>query len=262
MHLELFAIAASDEADWAFAVAKRVIEQVAERLLHAQPIDASDQPRLSDHLDIESSVGGALCEPCGDSEQHLVDIGGGESHGQIPPVGLGDRQEILRQAHETVGLHGCRGKRRCELARGAAAAESQVDLGLQDREGRAQLVARVSDEPSLVCEGLFEALVIAFKVVPRRAISSSLDGTGRRCPGREAETAAAMSRISSTGAKAAAATQYAVTDASSKATGPPISSSASRSDRDSSRAEVEVPTITIRRNPRARTGTVSRRGDS
>ena len=70
---------------------------------------------------------------------------------QRPLVGARDHQQVLGEARQPVGLLGGRPHGRLELSR-APLAQRQLELGPQDRQRRAQLVAGVGDEHALALE--------------------------------------------------------------------------------------------------------------
>ena len=74
------------------------------------------------------------------------------------PVGAGDEQKILREPHEPIGLVRSRPERSLELVRRARPARRQLELGLEERERRAELVTRVSNERPLALEGRSESI--------------------------------------------------------------------------------------------------------
>ncbi len=140
------------------AVAEGVLDQVGEGLLDARPI----------RLDLEARVGlarqdatrgrGPPREPRHDGLQQRVGRQRLGLHGQASLIRAGDHQQVLRQAHQPVGLLAGGGDRRAQLARRVVAAQRQLQLGLEDRERRAELVAGVGHEGPLVREGGVGAL--------------------------------------------------------------------------------------------------------
>ena len=69
---------------------------------------------------------------------------------------MGEEQEVVGQLREPVGFLAGRAQRSFELALGAGGIERELDLGAEERERRAQLVARVGDEAPLAFERDFD----------------------------------------------------------------------------------------------------------
>ena len=115
-------------------------------------------------------------EPAADAVEGLRQVQASQPQRQLAALGLGDRQQVLGELGEPVGLLGGRGQRRPQLLGRAALGERQLQLGPQDRQRRAQLVAGVGDEGALVLQRLAEALE---HLVQRRAEPSDLV-VGRR----------------------------------------------------------------------------------
>ena len=95
----------------------------------------------------------------------------------------------------------------CERRRGLRLGERELDLGLHQRERRAQLVARVGDERALAFEGGFEPGEHLVQPAAEPCDLVVCPGDGRRRPGLAAEIVAARSPIRSTGRRAAAASR-------------------------------------------------------
>ena len=69
---------------------------------------------------------------------------------QLALVGAREHEQVLGERDQPVGLLAGGRQRRAQLLRAALALQRDVDLRLEDRQRRAQLVARVGDEAALL----------------------------------------------------------------------------------------------------------------
>ena len=75
--------------------------------------------------------------------EHVIDLDGGQADRQPALVEAGDHEQVLGKLNEAVRLLDGRPQRRLELLARTAPADRQLQLGLQHRERRAQLMAGV-----------------------------------------------------------------------------------------------------------------------
>jgi hypothetical protein len=170
------------EDDGSPAVAERIVDEVAERLLQAEPVGL--ERRRATAFDRDRTV---AAEAAGDAAKQVVGVDRLALQRQVPLLGAGQQEQVVRDPCQPVGLEGGGLDRGAELVRRALAAQGQLELGLEERERRAELVARVRDEAPLPGEPVLEA------------------GTGRRSSSDEAEISSARLRIASIGRNAAPA---------------------------------------------------------
>ena len=145
----------------------------------------------------------------------------------------------------------------------APSGERRVDLGLQDRERRPQLVARVVDEAALALERLLEPVEgeVQRHGQAARACRRSR-APGSRWVGSDAEMAAASRRMRSTGRSAAPARSHPMSDDRMRATGNAIANRTSAVWRASWLSLSVAPTTTKAGAPAFVTGRPSRRDES
>src|SRR5207342_3248778 len=70
----------------------------------------------------------------------------------------GEHKQVLRDADEVVDLAGGALERQMQVVEAEPVRQGRVDLGLQDRERRTQLVTGVVDEPALPLERRLEPI--------------------------------------------------------------------------------------------------------
>ena len=166
--------ASRSSRDRARAVAERVVDEVAERLLEPEPV--ADELEAVRALDRRAPT--ASAPPGGEAPRDRLeqrrDADPSRCAAPVALVGAGEHEQILGEPREAVGLLGGRAQRVLELVRRARPAQRELELGLQQRERRAQLVARVGDEAALARRAPASSRPsIAFSVSPSRRISSS-----------------------------------------------------------------------------------------
>ncbi len=162
--------------------------RVAERLLEAQAVGGrarapSARRRRSRARARSARRGEALGRRPSSSSRRRERARG--ATGRPPCVGAGEHQQVLGELRQPVGLLGGGAQRRSSSSRRALAAERQLELGPQDRQRRAQLVARVGDEAPLALERRLE---------PRRASRSASRRAGGSRRRRAAAAGAAPAR--------------------------------------------------------------------
>ncbi len=156
----------------AAAVTERVVDEVAERLVEAGSV--ADELHAPRRLHRDASRRSAPATPASSSS-----TGNWLAPDREPAlVGACKDEEVLGQADEAVGLPGSRPKRLLELLPRARAAQGQLQLGLQERQGRPQLVARVRDEAALALEPVLEPTEHRVERLPETA--DLVAGPGQR----------------------------------------------------------------------------------
>ena len=122
---------------------------------------------------------------------------------------------------QAVGLLGRRAERSLELVAAAWMAQRELELGAQERERRPELVARIGHEAALVLERRLEPLehVVQRLGEPRDLVPGRWHGEPAARASRR-RSAPARRRIASTGRKAAPASTYPASAASTSASGP------------------------------------------
>ena len=140
------------QADRPRAVPKRVVDEIAQRLLQPQPVAGDDEARR--RVDLDCPAGDR--ESSRDRVEQLTDLERLLPQPQLTFVRARQDEQVLREPHETLGLLGCRGERGVKLLGTAGPAERDLELGLQQRERRPELVARIGNEAALALEPGFE----------------------------------------------------------------------------------------------------------
>jgi hypothetical protein len=166
-------------------VPQRVVDQVPERLAHAQRVGGDREVAPRD-ADVAAVLAGAVDEAVAHA---LEQRGHGERLGpyrQAALAGAGEHQQVLGQLREVVALLHSRHERGPHLGGVLARPQHALELGLEHGDRRAQLVARVRHEASLALEGAAQPVE---HVVERLAEAADLvTGGGERQPvaaGRE-----------------------------------------------------------------------------
>ena len=137
-------------------MAQRVVDEVAERLTAAQRVDRRAQVAGDVDLDRAALLAGPVGEAIARTLEQLADRDLLGTHRQPPVVGAGDQQQVLGEVGQVVGLLQRR-MQRFAHRRAVAVAHRRLELGLDDGERRAQLVARVGQEAPLALERGLEA---------------------------------------------------------------------------------------------------------
>ena len=204
------------------------------------PIDLDPPPPLL----------GPAGEAALDAVEGLAEVHAGQPQRQLAALGLGDRQQVLGELGEPVGLLGGRGQRCPQLLRRAALRQRQLQLGAEDRQRRAQLVSwrrrrRRARAPSPRQGARASRSGSSRGGRPRRG-SAAPAGAGPAPPPRSRPPASASPRPASAPRprpRRRRARRAAARPARRSA------AAAARSVSDSSRASVEVPTTTTRLPP-------------
>jgi hypothetical protein len=178
----------------AVAVTQRVVDEVPERLLEADPVAQDAHAGAGrDRLHRPAGLLRAPLEAAGDGGEQL---GSGQRlhpQRQPPAVGAGDQQQVVGEPGEPVDLLRGPADRLAELVLRLRVAQRQLELRAQQRERRTQLVARVGDEVALAAEGglqaaehLVQGLAQPLDLVPRlrhrEPLARGLRGDRRRPP--------------------------------------------------------------------------------
>ena len=192
------------DRDRALAVPERVVDEVAERLLEAEPSashlasavgsrPSSRRPRLDARSAKRSAVEWASSPRSSGSTRSA----------ERRLVRAGDQQQVLGEQHEPVGLLGRRADRCAQLrprVRGRRSASSSS--AFRSASGvRSSWLASATKRRSCSSAASSRASM-SFSVSARSRISSRLRGTGSRAPVVVAEIALARRRIDSTGRSA------------------------------------------------------------
>ncbi len=187
--VELDAAAAPSGADaqLARAVTQRVLKEVAERLFELQLVAAHPQALAALHLHRHPGGGEARAEARGHRAEQLSDLDLLAPRRELAAIEARDHQQVLREPHQPLrllrgGLEG-----RAQLLGGASAPQRQLQLGLENAERRAQLVARVRGEAPLAqgrrleaVQQLVQGLAQACDLVARIRHGQALANLGRR----------------------------------------------------------------------------------
>ncbi len=131
------------------AVPQRVVDEVANGLREPAPIRTQLEGSA---FDLDRSSLRDEAEPLRDLLQQLVGSEPRRLDAQRSSIRPRDDEQILRELHQPIGLLRGRAQRRLELLGRARLPERELELRLQDRERRPQLVARVGDELPLALE--------------------------------------------------------------------------------------------------------------
>ncbi|MEO9174183.1 MAG: hypothetical protein ABI317_01630, partial [Gaiellales bacterium] len=142
---------AGAEFDRPGAVAQAVFDQVAECLLEPQPV-SDDRPAGTDQLDRPARQTGPPLEAKRDRGQQIVQRDWLAMDREHSLLDAGEQEQVIRQLGEPVGLLAGRAQRLAQLGGGVRLVERELDLGLEQRERRAQLMTGVSDEAALTLE--------------------------------------------------------------------------------------------------------------
>ena len=145
------------ESHQARAVAERVVDEVPERLLEAESVAVESHARRVDDLD-RSAFRRRRARRT--AAQRVVEqlVGRDWLPSQRHPtaVELREDEQVVGEAPQAVDLLGCRAQRLLELLGRARATQGELELGLEQRQGRAELVARVGREAPLALEPVLE----------------------------------------------------------------------------------------------------------
>src|SRR5206468_7265203 len=96
-------------------------------------------------------------EALADAAEQIGDSDSAQVQSQLALLRAGEDEEVLRQRAETIDLDDPRRDGRPHLLRGLRIAERELQLGLVQGEGGAELVTRVVDEGSLALQGRLQA---------------------------------------------------------------------------------------------------------
>ncbi len=137
-------------------MAERVRDHVRERLLEPRSVGLHAQPRGALQRTARPRGAGGGREPADHRVEHLPHLEPLALQRQPPLLGARDHEQIVGELGQPLDLLGRRANARVELAVGALAAERQLELQLEDRQRRAQLVACVGDQRPLAGERVLE----------------------------------------------------------------------------------------------------------
>ncbi len=151
--------------------------------------------------------GAALLEAVAEAGEQLVGADLRQTHREPALLGTGHDQQVIGEAGQPIGLLGRGADRPLELLRAAGASHRQLQLGLEDRQRGAKLMARVGDEGALALERALQAGEHLVERLPEALDLVPAPRDRRRRPGSEADISAACRRIASTGRSALEATR-------------------------------------------------------
>ena len=183
--LERADLAARLEPDGARAVAERVVDEVAERLLEPQPVAGeleppARRPRAGARPRPRARRTGARPSRAARAPRPL------RVSRSSPSSDAREHEQVVGEQREPVGLLGRGARRGPQLVGATRPPQRQLELGLQQRERRPQLVARLGDEAALALEPGLEPGEHLVQRSREPAISSS-----RRRDGKPLRPAAA-----------------------------------------------------------------------
>ena len=156
VQLDVIAVAGGAKHDRLPAVAQRVVDEVAERLLEAHLVAVEHGAGWSFDLDPRAgldTIGSnrSATRPSSSSTSTVV-----RSQREPALVSPGQHEEVLREPREALRLLGGGAKRTLELLGRPGPAQRELELGLEHGERRPQLVARIGDEAPLALDRSLE----------------------------------------------------------------------------------------------------------
>jgi hypothetical protein len=137
---------AGAQLDLRATVAQGVVDEVAQRLLEAQAIGGEIDVDGREHAQLGAALARSPCEALADATEHIIDAYLRGADREPALVRTRDDEQVLGQLHQAIGLLHRRAQRVHELAGRAALPQCELQLRLEDRQRRAQLVAGVCDE--------------------------------------------------------------------------------------------------------------------
>ena len=144
VQLDEVAVGAGRDADRHGAVAPRVVDQVGQRAVERVGVGEHAQVRIDGLLDLLDAE--ALDHARHQRrERDLLQVAR-----RAALLAAGDQQQVLGELREAVGLLSCRDEREAPVARLGVGVQRDLDLGLEDRQRGAQLMARGGQELALV----------------------------------------------------------------------------------------------------------------
>ena len=180
------------QQDVAGAVTQRIVDEVAHGLAYAQRVGEHRRARRDVELDLAPLRGRTLREARAGAGEQLRHVERLRSHLEAALRAAREQQQVVGQPRQVVGLVDRREQRLAHLGR-MLAPEQRLQLGLQDGDRRAQLVAGVGDEAPLALERA--------RAGGRASRSASRRGGGSRRARRGAE--GRSSAVSDTPSRAA-----------------------------------------------------------
>ena len=134
-----------------------VLDEVVQRLFEPRLVAVHDGPAGVGDSKWASGSTGERVEPESDAFEQRVRVDGFSPQWQKALVVAGDEQQILGEPSQAVRFLRRRAQGAFELLLRARAAKGELELRLEQRERRAQFVARVVDEAALVLDCGLEA---------------------------------------------------------------------------------------------------------
>src|SRR5207244_12291253 len=116
-----------------------------------QPQPVAGQAEAGRHVDLERAPGlpGPPGEAVVDALEQLARGDALVAKSKLSALRAGDQQQVAGELDEPVGLDARLAERGAQLLLAACEVEREVELRAEERERRAQLVARLGDEVSL-----------------------------------------------------------------------------------------------------------------
>jgi hypothetical protein len=145
-----------DELDPTVAVAERVVDEIAERLFDAEPVDVEVGGSGID-MQLTAETQCAAREAVGYRPQESVRIDWFSPERKRSLVGARDEEKFLREPGQTLRFLGRRAQRVGEFAVRAWPAKGEIEFRAEKREWCAELMAGVGDEAALVLDGGLKA---------------------------------------------------------------------------------------------------------
>src|SRR5205807_349146 len=171
------------DADRPLAVTKRVLDEVAERLLEPQPVAREAQVLRGVDLERPPHLLRPPREAVAHALEEVVRRDALRSERELPLIRAGDQQQIPGQLDEPVGLGAGLAQSFAQLRLALGVVEREVELGAKQRERRPQLVPGLGDEAALALERglepsehLVERLAEPLELVPRARHRQPLSG--------------------------------------------------------------------------------------
>src|SRR5207244_43775 len=133
----------------ASAVAKRVVDEIAERLLEPQAVAANAQARRRLACQRSRGLVGSPLESGHDGREQLVGLEALHAKRKPPALVACDQEKVVGELRQPVHLFHRSPERLPELVCRLTVAQTELELGPEQGQRRAQLVARVRDEVAL-----------------------------------------------------------------------------------------------------------------
>src|SRR3989440_6791024 len=131
-----------------------VVDEIAEGLLEQQAVGAHDERVTGIDGDRATLELRPRAKALGHGLEDVGHVDGLAPDRNATLLGPGEQEQVVRDARQSLRVLRGAPDRRLELFWRPSAAKRQLELRLEQREWRAQLVARVGDEASLSREAV------------------------------------------------------------------------------------------------------------